>query len=123
MRKLLLLTVFGLYISINSQAGNNCSCKELQNNTPSQKEIVDTLENSDIDFKPTIKTTYVRGVLSARYYYCDEDHGFLLVNLHDEELLYKDVPLQTWFEFKFADSLNFYYKDEIKYNFIAINAE
>lgn len=121
MRKLVLLTVFGLFISINSQASNKCSCKELQNNTPSQKELVDTLEKSELDFKPTIQTTYVRGVLSASYYYCDEDHGFLLINLHDEELLYKDVPLQTWFELKFSDSSNLYYKDEIKYNFITVN--
>lgn len=62
----------------------------------------------------------VRGVQSASYYYCNDDHGFLLVKLHDKELLYKDVPLNVWFEFKFANSLQTFYKDQIKYDFIAI---
>lgn len=104
----------------NVIAGNSCSCDDFKYKFESQTELIKTLEKSELDFAPTFETSSVRGVQSASYYYCNDDHGFLLVKLHDKELLYKDVPLNVWFEFKFANSLQTFYKDQIKYDFIAI---
>jgi len=120
MKKIVLLIVIGFLFSSDITAGDKCSCMKFHKNAVSQTEIISTLENSDLDFTPAFETESVRGVLSARYYYCDEDHGFLLVKLHDKEVFYKDVPLQTWFEFKFSKSSESYFKNEIKYNFITI---
>jgi len=107
-------------LSINLNAMANCSCKEFQKQISNQDQLLTSLEKSDLEYKSTIETSLVRGVVGARYYYCDDDHGFLLIKLHDGELLYKDVPLKTWFEFKFADSTNMFFRDNIKYNYITI---
>ena len=120
MKKIGLLIAFGFLISINLSAKDNCSCKESQKHISNQDQIINSLEKSDLEFKSTVETSFVRGVVGARYYYCDDDHGFLLIKLHDNEMLYKDVPLKTWFEFKFSESSNSFYKDKIKYNYITI---
>lgn len=104
----------------NVKAEKKCICNGIDKRFKSLTELVKTLEKSDFKFAPTFETLSVRGVQSASYYYCDDEHGFLLVKLHDKELLYKDVPLNVWFEFKFANSLQSFYKDQIKYDFIAI---
>lgn len=113
------ITLIFLFFSF-AKAEEKCSCKDFHNRSESQTELVKSLEKSDLNFNETFETTSVRGITSASYYYCDNDHGFLLVRLHDEELVYKEVPLKVWFEFKFANSIRSYYTDEIKYDFVTI---
>lgn len=120
MKKIGFLISLSFIISINLSASDNCNCNEFQKQVSNQDQLLTSLENSDLEFKSTIETSQVRGVVGARYFYCDDAHGFLLIKLHNNELLYKDVPLKTWFEFKFADSTNIYYRDKIKYTFISI---
>lgn len=118
MKKIGLLIAFGFLISINLAASDQCSCKEVKKKTSNQNEFIQFLEKSVLNFSEKIETEAVRGVQSAKYYYCDNDHGFLVIKFHDAELIYKEVPLQTWFEFKFAESSESYYKEEIKYKYI-----
>ena len=108
----------GFLIAIDLAASDRCSCHTKLDKTQSQRELMQFLENSELEFSSTINTNAVRGVLSASYFYCDQEHGYLVIKFHDDVLIYKDVPLKTWFEFKFADSSNLFYKENIKYNFI-----
>ena len=118
MKKLILVTVFYFLFAFGLKAENNCSCEDFKNRK--QNELINTLEKSELEFASTFETANVRGLQGASYYYCDNNHGFLLIRLHDEEFLYKEVPLNVWFELKFSDSVEFYYKDQIKYNFISV---
>ena len=120
MKNVVLQITFIFLFFTFAKAEEKCSCKDFHNRSESQTELVKSLEKSDLDFNETFETTSVRGITSASYYYCDNDHGFLLVRLHDEELVYKEVPLKVWFEFKFANSIRSYYTDEIKYDFVTI---
>jgi len=120
MKKIVLLIALGLLTINISKAGKNCICKDFKTTASSKEKVVTSLEKSNLEFAQSFIINKVRGVQSASYYYCDDDHGFLLVKLHDKEVLYKDVPLITWFEFKFADSSESYFKEEIKYNFITL---
>lgn len=120
MKNLVLLITLIFFFFTFAKAEEKCNCKEFHNRSKSQNELVESLEKSNLDFNETFETTSVRGITGASYYYCDNDYGFLLIRLNDEELLYKEVPLKVWFEFKFANSIKSYYTDEIKYDFIAI---
>ena len=85
-----------------------------------QTRIIEFLEKTDLEFTETIVNIDISEIIEASYFYCNDDHGFLYVKLQDKEKLYKDVPLKTWFEFKFNDALDSYYKSQIKYNFIPV---
>jgi len=120
MRKTGFLIAIGFLVSFQVFAEDKCSCKEFQKSNSDLQEIIVSLERTDLEFEANITTKSVRGVLNAKYYYCANDQGFLLVKLDDKEMLYKNVPLQTWFEFKFASESTSFYKDRIKYNYISI---
>ncbi len=120
MKKILLIALLILYSYSSVHAEKGCANTDFHTNLVSQHDLIHTLESSELEFVQTIETNAARGVLKASYYYCDKDHGFLLVKFHDRELLYKDVPLKTWFEFKFAESTDSYFIEEIKYAFISV---
>ena len=119
MKKIPLLIAIGFLISLDIVASDQRSCHRIESDIKNQPELIQYLENADFKFTAQVETDAVRGVLSAKYYSCDHDQGYLVVKFHDDELLvYKGVPLKTWFEFKFANSSDLYYKEEIKYNFV-----
>ena len=118
MRKVFITLAMCMVVFNLARAKNECNCKSLKINSSSPALVIRSLNNSDLDFVQSFQTSNVRGIKSASYFYCNDDHGFLYVKLHDKDLLYKDVTLKTWFELKFADCSNTYYKKEIKYDFI-----
>ena len=118
MRKIRLLIAVGFLISLDIAASDRHICHRIESDITNQHELIQYLEKADFKFTSQVETNAVRGVLSASYFSCDHDQGYLVVKLHDDELVYKGVPLKTWFEFKFADSSELFYKEEIKYNFI-----
>ena len=120
MKKTGLLLLFVFSISTYTIANNSCNCMDFQKSNPDQQQLIRTLEKTDFEFAADINTNSVRGVVGAKYFYCENDKGFLIVQLDDKELLYKNVPLQTWFEFKFSEEFTSFYKEHIKYQFISI---
>ena len=120
MQKNLIVLVFGLLMYSFAIADEACVCKTYPKGPQSSEKIINSLKKSELNFVQSFETDQVRGIREASYFYCDNDQGFLLVILHNKTLLYKNVPLRTWFEFKYADSFDSYYTDEIKYKFIAI---
>lgn len=120
MRKIIITLVVGLVTFNLVYAKKECSCKSFKANSPSPAMVIRSLNNSDLDFVQSFDTNNIRGIKTVSYFYCNDDHGFLFVKLHDKELLYKDVPIKTWFELKFADSSSAYYKKQIKYDYIPL---
>lgn len=119
MYKTVFLIALGFLVSFYVRAEDKCNCNAAERFVQDQQSLLEMLESSKLEFAAKLKTESVRGVLSASYYYCENDSGFLFVKLHDKELLYKDVPLQTWFEFKYSSTATAFYKAQIKYNYIA----
>ena len=119
MRKTGILIAIVFLFSFQVFAEDKCNCHEAERIVQDQQSLLETLESSELEFSAKLETESVRGVLSASYYYCENDSGYLFVKLHDKELLYKNVPLQTWFEFKYSSTATAFYKAQIKYNYIA----
>lgn len=107
-----------LIISFVAKAGNNHDNSKASK-SDSQKELLQMLNKSDIKFEASLENDVVRGIQSASYYF-DGNSGLLYVKFHDKELVYKDVPLKVWMEWKFSDSITSYYKQNIKYDYIAV---
>ena len=120
MKLVVILFSFIVLFAFNAKADDCCACSAEQQAVISQKALIKLLKKSDMEFTSSIENVAVRGMQNATYYQCEGKSGFLLVKLHDKEILYKDVPLKIWFELKFADSIQSYYKDQIKYNYISI---
>ena len=120
MKKIGLIIAICALSSIQTYANKNSACDNFKNASYSQTELIKNLENSDLEFTQTFEIPSARGIQKVSYYYCQGKGGFLLVKFHDKELLYKEVPLNVWFEFRFTDPTQSFYIKQIKYNYISM---
>lgn len=86
----------------------------------SEQEIVRVLDNTDFTLVESFNTLSVRGIQEIAYYSCDEEIGYLKVQTHKRLFVYKNVDINTWNEFRFANSIESYYEKKIKYDFVLL---
>jgi hypothetical protein len=120
MSKTSLFIVLFVFLSGAIIASDSCHCERANKFSKEQSELIEFLEATDLDFAETFVNEEVSEVIEARYFYCADDHGYLYIKLQNKEKLYKDVPLQTWFDFKFNDAMDSFYISHIKYNYIPV---
>ena len=101
-------------------AQGSCNCENVDHINENPEKVVAYLESSDLSFTESVDSKKVEGIQEASYYYCKDGHGFLLIKFDKKERLYKEVPLEVWFELKFNDTMDHYYKSQIKYVFIPV---
>jgi hypothetical protein len=114
------LIILFLFFSGVVIASDSCHCEKAHNFAKEQSGLIEFLEATDLEFTETFVNVEVSKIVEATYYYCKNDHGFLYLKLHDKEKVFKDVPLDVWFEFKFNDALDSFYISHIKYNYIPV---
>ena len=93
-------------------APNNCSTLDGEN--LSADEMVFAIEGRDFDysdFGDTSKSSWIR---AAKYYSCDGEFGYFMLETDDKVYLHKDVPLRMWHGFKRSNSFGRFYNDQLK---------
>ncbi len=118
-KKIILLAIFSV-LSTVLIVQQVCHCERIVQFSKHPERIIDYLEISDLDYRETVTNENVEEILEATYFYCKGDHGYLYIKLDDKEKLYKDVPLDVWFEFKFHETMDSFYRSEITYNFLTV---
>lgn len=101
-------------------AKDPCQCDRAKKFSKEQNELIEFLEATDLDYTETFTNDEVSEIVEASYYYCSNDHGYLYLKLQDKEKVYKDVPLNVWFEFKFNEEIESYYTSQIKYQYVPV---
>lgn len=107
-------------VSVALWSQEDCSCQKVDDINDDPEKIVAYLENSELNFSESLVGSTGNGIQQAAYFYCDDDQGYLFIKINNKERLYKDVPLGVWFEFKFDDTLERFYRSQIKYEYISI---
>lgn len=120
-RSLLILSL-GLILTVNAFAHERCVCEQLNRDSSVNFEEISLANLIEWEFAESFTTESVRGVVGAEYYYCDEEHGILVVDRHEKSMVYKDVPLNIWFEFRYSESADDYYREHIKYQYIIVQS-
>jgi hypothetical protein len=118
--KFIIIAIFAGFTILTARAEKPCMCTVLSETPNEQQKFLQNLQTADLEFSDFVINSEVGEIVEGRYYYCDENHGYLHIKLRDKEKIYKEVPLTTWFEFKFNESLEQFYKSKIKYAYIAI---
>lgn len=120
MFKKIILFITAICISGHLAAQSSCNCEKVDEYHEKPDKIIAFLEASELSFSETLVNEKVDGIQQASYYYCEDGEGYLFIKLGDKERLYKDVPLEVWFELKFNDTMDDYYKFQIKYVYIPV---
>jgi hypothetical protein len=104
-----------LALSINIGCSRNCS--ELPQTFENYEEAILQVEAASFRIEETIRTPESTWISSATFSSCDGSRGYFLLRVKNKKYLYYNVPIETWEEFKKADSKGAYYNANIKGRF------
>jgi len=96
------------------------NCAASSGSWKSEKEAIDALEKADFLFTESFKNESESWLLSASFYSCDGQNGYLIIHSQKKDYIHSSVPLVVWQDLKNANSkggfYNFCIKD--KYTFM-----
>lgn len=117
MKKLILLislVITGLYS--NAQEEN---CSGQSENWKSEKKVLAGIENINFNTNETLQPDGKSWMISANFYSCDDQYGYLVVKSDNKTFVHHNVPISVWRSLKEAKSIggfyNFYIKDYYKF--------
>jgi hypothetical protein len=113
-KTLVLIFLISLGIILNAQIDN---CVHTNTNWKSEKEAIRTIESESFAKTEEIEGDIDSWMVSAHYYSCNEDFGFLIVKGQKKSFVHQNVPVAIWQALKDARSKGGYYNFYIKNKF------
>ncbi len=114
------VVIFLLFILVNPglHAGSD-NCAVSSASWKSEKEAIDVLEKADFLFSESFNSESESWLISASFYSCDSETGYLVIHGPKKDFVHSTVPIVVWHDLKKAHSkggfYNFYIKG--KYSF------
>ena len=105
------LLAWGLH-SGSLDLGTNCQELPIQYN--SKEEAVYQIKGADFMIEEMTPMALRSWIRSARFYSCDGALGYLIAWTDRSEFVHQDVPIKVWRELKKNNSLDNYYKRNIR---------
>ena len=99
----------------------NCDTLNLRS-TPLPKAI-STIELTTFRYQQQFKISRTYGIMSARFYSCDGELGYLVLKVDKRDILYFEVPEDIWKRLISSADINGFYEAEIKSNYDFIKEE
>ena len=109
-----LRAITGLVSLFYFSACNTTNCSKLDFCNLSADEMVFEIEEIDFEYHDTADTSESSWIREAKYYSCDGELGYFMLETDDKVYLHKDVPLRLWLGFKRSNSYGRFYNDQLK---------
>jgi hypothetical protein len=104
-----------LIVFLSSCGGTDCG--KLPTSFNSFDEAVRQIENAHFNLKDDVNTSKSSWIRGAKYFSCDNQTGFFILETDKQDYLYQDLPLEIWTGFKNATSFGQYYNANIKHRY------
>ncbi|MCC5931834.1 MAG: KTSC domain-containing protein [Cyclobacteriaceae bacterium] len=96
------------------------TCADLPDHFANVETALDFIRNCRFEFEEAFEALAVRGIRNVSYHSCDKESGYLVLVTHDRTFIHKEVPIKIWEAFKYAESIETYYRLNIKFTYIPI---
>ena len=90
------------------------NCEQISDGWKSEKEAISKIENTIFKTSETIRPEESSWMISAHYYSCEGEFGYLIVKSKKKTFVHQDVPVATWSTLCKARSKGGYYNFYIK---------
>ena len=119
-KKTIVFQLLVFFLTIALCTCKQSSCDSIPREFSSFEEAIKFIKNANFKFKEATNTSKSSWILSATYFSCNEDSGYVIVGMQKNEYLYQGIPKSLWEEFKNAKSLGQFYDENIrgKYAFV-----
>lgn len=95
-------------------AFSQTACYNLPKNFKSYNQAVFEVKNAKFKFVDHVNTTRSSFIRGARYYSCDGEFGFLVIEINDRQYIHSRLPKKVWLSFKSAKSFGTFYNQAIR---------
>jgi hypothetical protein len=109
-----LLIIIGVSIFFLNTANQSNNCTGLDGNSLSGKALIEQLEKTKFEMKQEMRTFNLFGLKEAKFYSCDGETGYMVVEKNSKTEVFRNVPLKVWKEFRLAKSSDAYFVDNIE---------
>ena len=129
--KIVFITFIFIFLSIKSsvfaQVEHNypvgpksANCDSLDITSSTLEDAISTIELTTFRYQQQFKISRTYGIMSAKYFSCDGQTGYLVLKVDKEDLIYLEVPDSKWKGLIGSADINGFYDTEIKgkYDFI-----
>ena len=106
-----ILAILLVFIFSNLQ-GQNCST--INTDFDSYESALKIIKSYEFKFSESCNTKKSSWIYNAEYFSCNKKTGFLLIKTKSKTYIHKEVPIETWNNFKKAESFGKYYSKNIK---------
>ena len=127
---ILTIIIHCLYNPATAQVEHNyevgpqsANCDTLNLRTSTLREAVSVIEHATFRYQQQFKISRTYGIMSARFYSCDGNSGYLIMKVDKRDILYFEVPQPVWKELISSADINGFYDAEIKGNYDFIKEE
>jgi hypothetical protein len=106
--------VFGQEVEHNYQVGPQITtCDSLDIDHLTEMEAIKQIRSLKFRFQQSFKLTRRQGFKGGEYYSCDNNLGYLVLNLNESEKLYIEVKKEFWeILIKSSDPEGYYLKNK-----------
>jgi hypothetical protein len=103
--------IFILFLSLSCKSQN---CETLNENFSSYEVALKSIKATNFNVSEKLNTSKSIWIKGAEYYSCDEKQGYLLILTAKKTYIHSNVPIETWYDFKKAESFGRFYNSRIK---------
>ena len=89
-------------------------CEKLQENFTSYNEAESKIEKAHFNFTDKVNTSKSSWVISARFYSCNKQDGYFILETSKKSYIFQSLPITIWNDFKNAESFGSFYNKFIR---------
>ena len=106
--------LFILLLSVSLYSCSAQDCKNIPTIFSSYQQAKTLIRKSKFVFVDKVNTDKSSWVRSAKFYSCDGKTGFFIIVTDKQEYTHESLPVETWNNFKLANSFGQFYNQNIK---------
>lgn len=95
----------------------SANCDTLDISSYPLKEAISVIDLTTFRYQQQFKISRTYGVMSARFYSCDGNSGYLVIKVDKNDFIYLEVPESKWKGLISSADINGYFEREIKGNY------
>ena len=109
-----MLRLFSLLLILFTFSCKSQDCDTIPNSFNNYQEATNIIYDTSFHFSDTVNTSKSSWIRSAKYYSCDNQYGFLILETDKKTYVFQNIPKHKWEGFKQTSSFGKYYNSNIR---------
>ena len=101
----------------------NIDCNNFSEEYSDIRQAIKSFAGTTFSFTQQFKTGKSSGVMTGKFYSCNNDLGYLALKIDGKYKIYKEIPVELWNDFSESNDLDKFYHENIRGRYTIIVKE